>query len=63
MLRILKAHFLESELAVLRSGVIIDGVRTAKSSIKKLKYAEGVTRVQLTIHEGRNRQIKKCLKQ
>ena len=55
----IEGALLESELAVLRAGVVIDGVRTAKSNVKKLKYAEGVTRVQLTIHEGRNRQIRK----
>ena len=56
-----KGEMVESELAVLRAGVVIDGVRTAKARVKKLKYEQGVTRLQIIIHEGRNRQIRKML--
>lgn len=55
----IKGDIVESELAVLRAGVVIDGVRTAKARVKKLKYENGVSRVQLIIHEGRNRQVRK----
>ena len=55
----IQGPILESELAVLRAGVVIDGVRTAKAKVKKLKFEEGVSRIQITIHEGRNRQIRK----
>ncbi|MGD9901738.1 MAG: pseudouridine synthase [Spirochaetales bacterium] len=54
-----KGALLESELAVLRAGVVIDGVKTAKARVKRLKYEDGVTRLQIVIHEGRNRQIRK----
>jgi 23S rRNA pseudouridine2605 synthase len=55
----IQGPILESELAVLRAGVIIDGVRTAQAKVKRLKFENGVSRIQLTIHEGRNRQIRK----
>ena len=55
----IQGPILESELAVLRAGVVIDGVRTAEARVKRLKFEEGVSRIQLTIHEGRNRQIRK----
>ncbi|PKK96017.1 MAG: rRNA pseudouridine synthase [Tenericutes bacterium HGW-Tenericutes-4] len=55
----IQGDMLESELAVLRSGVVIDGERTAKARVKKLKFEEGVCRVELVIHEGRNRQVRK----
>jgi pseudouridine synthase len=54
-----KGNLLESELAVLRAGVVIDGVRTQKARVKKLSYENGVSRIEITIHEGRNRQIRK----
>jgi len=55
----IKGKLLESELAVLRAGVVIDGVRTQKARVKKLGYENEVSRIELVIHEGRNRQIRK----
>ncbi|MDR2047689.1 MAG: rRNA pseudouridine synthase [Clostridiales bacterium] len=49
----------ESELAVLRAGVVIDGVKTSRARIKLLDFKEGVSHLEMTIYEGRNRQIKK----
>lgn len=45
----------------LRSGVIIDGIKTSHASVKIKKYNKknNTTIVQLTIHEGRNHQVKK----
>ena len=55
----IKGKLLESELAVLRAGVVIDGVRTQKARVKKLGYEDEVSRIEIIIHEGRNRQIRK----
>ncbi len=45
----------------LRSGIVIDGVKTkrAKARIKSIDKKKGVSVVVLTIHEGKNHQIKK----
>ena len=51
----------ESELAVLRNGVVIDGKRTAKCKAKVLKAEDGKTTIELVIHEGRNREIRKMM--
>lgn len=50
-----------SDVKKLRSGVIIDGRKTSKASVKIKKYNKknNTTIVQLTIHEGRNHQVKK----
>ena len=51
----------ESELAVLRNGVVIDGKRTAKCKAKVVKTEAGKTTIELVIHEGRNREIRKMM--
>lgn len=45
----------------LRKGVMIDGVKSAPAKVKTLEYdkAKGQSIVQLTIHEGKNHQVKK----
>lgn len=45
----------------LRSGIVIDGVKTkkAKVRIKSIDKKKGISVVVLTIHEGKNHQIKK----
>lgn len=49
----------ESELAVLRGGVVLDGVKTKRAKIKLLEFENNESRLQLTIYEGRNRQIRR----
>ena len=49
----------EHKLAQLRKGVIIDGVKTARCRIKLKQFKDDVSSFEMTIHEGRNRQIRK----
>jgi len=51
----------DKEIEALKSGVYIDGYKTkpAKVRIMKLDLEKNISRVQITIHEGKNRQIRK----
>lgn len=49
----------EHKLAQLRKGVIVDGEKTKRSKVKLLEYTDGVSKLQVSITEGKNRQIRK----
>ena len=49
----------EEQLTALTSGVVIDGVKTLPATANVLTKEEGRVVLQLTIREGRNRQIRK----
>ncbi len=49
----------EGDIAVLRNGVIIDGVKTKKCKLKLVEYENNLSKLEITIFEGRNRQIRK----
>lgn len=49
----------ENDLATLRKGVVIDGVKTKRASIKVKEIVDNVTSLTITIYEGRNREIRK----
>lgn len=49
----------EQERKQLENGVLIDGSKTAPARVKILKKDQHHTRCEITIHEGRNRQVKK----
>lgn len=49
----------EEELAKLRGGVIVDGVKTKKCNIKLIENHNEFAKLHVTITEGRNRQVRK----
>ena len=51
----------ESELAVLRKGVVIDGERMPSAKVEWLSYDKGYTKISVVINEGQNRQIRRMI--
>lgn len=57
----IKGKIKEEELEKLRIGIKIEDYKTSPAKVKKIKYDEKTdkTEVEITIHEGKNRQIRK----
>lgn len=51
----------DDECQQLRSGILLDGRRTARAGVRVLKKELLFTDVLITIHEGRNRQIRRMI--
>lgn len=49
----------ESELAVLRAGVVKNGKRMPPAKVELLETKDNFSRLSVTIHEGQNRQIRR----
>lgn len=49
----------DKDLSALRSGVVIDGVKTKKCNITLIETTKKGSRLNVTITEGRNRQVRK----
>lgn len=58
----IKGTILESELAVLRNGVKINGVKYNKCKIKVLNTSKDSTKLEIKLNEGKNREIRNMLK-
>ena len=54
-----EGEVLESEMAVMRKGVVVDGERMPSAKVKWLKYENGCTTLSVVIDEGQNRQIRR----
>lgn len=52
-----KGEIPESDLARLRNGIILDGIKLRRSKIKLMETDGESRRYEITIYEGRNRQI------
>jgi len=52
----------EAALRALREGVKLEDGLTAPARVRVLETAPGRTRVEITIHEGRNRQVRRMFK-
>lgn len=48
----------ESELAVLRAGVVVDGVRYSPCKAELLSYTDNISRIEIILTEGKNREIR-----
>lgn len=56
---VLKGVLTIPELNKIRRGVIIDGKKTSPAECEIMEIDMGMTLVEITIHEGRNRQVRK----
>ena len=53
------SFFENNDLDKLRKGVVIDGIRLKPCQIKELEKTESYMRLEITIFEGKNREIHK----
>ena len=49
----------ESELAVLRNGVVVNGERMPEAKVEWLSFQDGYTKLSVVIDEGQNRQVRR----
>jgi len=54
----IEGRLTEDEKDKLESGVFVDGEKTAPAKIKDVRFDGNTTRLSITIHEGRKRQIR-----
>jgi len=55
----IEGQIIESELAVIRKGVVIDGERLSPCKAVPILFDGKLTKLEITITEGRNREIRK----
>ena len=57
----MSSHVTQEEIAALRKGVMIDGKLTSPAEVRLIRYDTFSTDLLITIHEGRNRQVRKMI--
>lgn len=50
-------------LTALRKGVVLDGVKTAPAEVEVIGATQYGTKLEITIHEGRNRQVRRMFEE
>lgn len=51
----------ESELAVLRNGVVVDGEKFSKCRVRVVEVKDKMTKLEIVLHEGKNREIRRMM--
>ena len=59
---VIKGDITEQELQKLRDGVDIGDFVTSKAEVKKISNLNNQSSIQITIHEGKNRQVRRMFK-
>lgn len=59
---VIKGDITEQELQKLRDGVDIGDFVTSKAEVKKISNLNNQSNIQITIHEGKNRQVRRMFK-
>ena len=54
-------HVSDDEIGMLRKGVMIDGKLTAPAQVRLIRHEAFSTDLLITIHEGRNRQVRRMI--
>ena len=55
----IEGKILESELAVLRNGVVENGKRMPKAKVEAIKFEGKITKISVIINEGQNHQVRR----
>ena len=55
----IEGKILESELAVLRNGVVENGKRMPKAKVEAIKFDGKITKISVIINEGQNHQVRR----
>lgn len=59
---LVKGHPSKEKIEKMRKGIYIDGRKTSKAYVKLIKKHDRTSVLEISIHEGRNRQIRKMCK-
>ena len=57
----LKGGISPKGLSMLRSGVVIEDYKTSPAEVEMVSCEKGITILKITIHEGKNRQVRKMM--